>query len=118
VNDTTDAYRIPAGLEPLAVWDTRDDAFWDGTGALLRACGAITWAGQHIPGRNEAYRIEFYLLDGPYAVVSRYALNADGLKYADPETGGATTEPPVIVPLAELPPARLLDLIPSGDAQV
>jgi hypothetical protein len=47
------------------------------------------------------------LLDAPFAVVYRYALNEDGHKYIDPATGYAAVEPPVVVPLAELPPEHL-----------
>jgi hypothetical protein len=97
---------VPEGLEPLAVWDARDEAFWDGHDALLRACGAIAWAKDRIPARNDACRIEFYLLDAPFAVVTHFARDADGFKYA--QDGQAVTEPPVVVPLDELPPAHLL----------
>ena len=56
----------------------------------------------------DRYRIEFYLLDAPFAVVHKYALDDnEGFKYLDLATGEAAVEPPVLVPLAELPPAHL-----------
>lgn len=96
------------GLEPLGVWDARDESFWDGTDALLRACAAMTWAKERIPGRDTTYLVEFYLLDGPFAVVHRYKLSEDGSGVVVDSDGEPAIEPPAIVPLAELPPARLL----------
>ena len=75
---------------------------------MLRACGAITWAGEHIPRRNDTYRVEFYLLDAPFAVVYRYERDEDGYKHNGPD-GEIATEPPVVVPLTELPPEHLLE---------
>lgn len=97
---------IPEGLESLAVWDARDEAFWDVANPVFP--GAIKWAGEHIERRDDTYRIEFYATDPPLAVVYRFKRDADGLKYQDPETGSIAVEPPAIVPLAELPPAHLL----------
>jgi hypothetical protein len=95
---------IPEGLEPLAVWDTRtvDNPWW----YCWRS--AVEWARENIPDAIVVYRVEFYLLDAPFAVLHRYAVNADGRKYQDPETDSVALDEPVIVPLGELPPAHLL----------
>lgn len=73
---------------------------------------ASAWAVSHIPEPHRTYRLEFYLLDSPFVIVHRFALNQDGRKFAvepDGEMGiRPVTDPPVIVPLAELPPAHLL----------
>lgn len=94
---------IPDGLEPLAVWDVRSDAWFDRY-FLERA----KWATGHIERSCDTYRAEFYLLDAPFARLHCYRRNPDGFKHGDPATGEPVTEPPVIVPLAELPPAHLL----------
>lgn len=94
---------IPEGLEPLAAWDARDGY------TVEKMQQTAWWIKDHL-GRQLAahvYRVEFYLLDGPFAVVSCYKLNADGFRHNGPD-GKIATEPPVIVPLAELPPAHLL----------
>lgn len=98
---------IPEGLEPLAVWDVRA-AEWGSTW-LGDTRGAVLWIWDHLGGNPSTIRrVEFYVLDGPFAVVYRYALQDEGFKYQDLATWEAAVEPPVIVPLAELPPAHLL----------
>jgi hypothetical protein len=99
---------LPEGMEPVGVWDARDEAFWDGTDALLRACAAMNWAKERIPDRDTTYLVEFYLLDAPFALVHRYKLREDGRGVVVGPDGEAVTEPPAVVPLAELPPAHLL----------
>lgn len=95
---------VPEGLDPVAVWDTRtvDNPWW----YCWRS--AVEWARENIPDANVVYRVEFYLPDAPFAVLHRYKRNADGFKYQDPETDSIAIEVPVIVPLTELPPERLL----------
>ena len=95
---------IPEGLEPLAVWDA--GSITDFSPEQHVETGR--WHERHIGRANDTYRVEFYLVDAPLAVAYRYKRNGDGFKYQDPETGEAATEEPVIVPLGELPPARLL----------
>lgn len=95
---------IPEGLEPAGVWDARSPEWID-----ERLPERIAWAEAHIPRNTDTYRAEFYLIDAPCAVVRRFAVNENGLLYIDPSRPGhAAIEEPVIVPLAELPPARLL----------
>lgn len=102
---------IPDGLEPVAVWDARDPL--NSQPDVPRWLESAEWAKAHIPRVNDTYRVEFYLLDTPFAVVHRFAVNAEGLKYAIGhlarlDNREPATEPPVIVPLAELPPEHLL----------
>jgi len=103
--------QVPEGLEPLAIWEARDDAFWQrhGDSGFIFA-EAISWAERHgvVKSEDRVYRIEFYLVDAPFAIVYRYALNEDGMVPVDAETGGPATEPPALLPLGELPPAHLL----------
>ena len=98
---------IPEGLEPLAVWDA-GPGWVDGL-----VDERIAWARQHILRVNDTYRVEFYLIDAPFAVVHRFKLDANGRKYALGEysfisDGEPAREEPVVVPLGGLPPARLL----------
>lgn len=98
---------IPEGLEPLAVWDVRA-ADWRST-LPGGAPGMTLWIWDHLGGNpSTIHRVEFYLPDTPFAVVYRYELEGEGFKYLDLATMEAATEPPVIVPLAELPPEHLL----------
>jgi hypothetical protein len=91
---------IPEGLEPLAVWDAHDPGPWR---------ERTEWVDGQLGGRaNLTYRIDFYLLDAPFAAVHRYRLDDSGHKFAKAPDGEIATEPPVIVPLAELPPAHLM----------
>lgn len=101
----TSALAIPECLEPLAVWDTRD---YDGAWWWLVREGLkpYEWAQEHIREPNSTYRVDFYLFDGPFAVVHRYARDEDGRLYGD---GAEPVKlPPVVQPLDELPPAHLL----------
>jgi hypothetical protein len=80
---------IPDGLEPLAVWDLKGEqpAGW----VTGYATQALLWLMDHVPEEHaDLSRAEFYLFDGPFAVVG--------------------AQSPVIVPLAELPPAHLLGM--------
>jgi hypothetical protein len=90
--------------EPLAVWDVRDRAnlWW------CHADEAIEWAARHINDPNSTFRVEFYLVDAPFAVLYRYAENDEGRRYMNPETDEPATEEPVVQMLDELPPRRLL----------
>lgn len=88
---------------PLAVWDSSrmdDGLFWQ------HWQETHVWAGEHISDVDSTYRVEFFLVDAPFAVVWRYKLNPDGRVYLDPETGDTAKAEPVV--LDELPPAHLL----------
>jgi hypothetical protein len=79
--------------EPLAVWDCRDD-----TSVIWRdylAC--CRWADEHVADTNRTWRLDFHLIDVPFAVVYRVE---ERYKWSDRD--------PVIVVLDELPPAELL----------
>lgn len=87
----------------LGAWEAGTWAGWTTAerqlaGAWMRSRGIYTAA--------QIRRIEFY--SGPFALVRRYARDAHGFKYQDPATGEPATEPPALVALDELPPARLL----------
>lgn len=96
---------IPEGLDPVGVWDASSrrwvDEHWR---------ERVAWAQQHIPDVDATYRVEFYLIDSPFAVVHRYGRNPGNHKHRDPATGEIARDEPVILPLAELPPACLLTL--------
>lgn len=97
---------IPEGLEPVGVWDAGPGWVDD----LVNE--RIAWARQHIERVNDTWRVEFYA-DPPRAIVHRFKVNAEGRKYAIGHqsfitNGEPAREEPVIVPLAALPPARLL----------
>lgn len=95
---------IPEGLEPLGVWDAGDPL--NNQPDVPRWLESAEWAGEHIPQPNATYRVDFYLADAPFAVVHRYKLNENGRKYQ--VNGEPVREDPAIMPLAELPPDRLL----------
>jgi hypothetical protein len=87
--------------EPLAVWDVREDGplFW------RHWHETHIWAMAHLAAASSTYRVEFYLLDAPFAAVWRYALNEDGREV--PRCDVALAEPGIEM-LDELPPAHLL----------
>jgi hypothetical protein len=90
---------------PIATWDATSRE-WMGEHWRER----IAWAREHIPRVNDTYRTEFHLIDAPFMVAYRFAVNEGGHKWAR-DAGGEwvpVTEDPAIVPLAELPPAHLL----------
>lgn len=97
---------IPEGLEPLAVWDGRARDWWRGwTERQLLELDDWLQGNLGLRGRY-ACRVEFYLLDAAFAIVTAYKRDECGFKYQ--ENGRIAVEPPVIVPLAALPPAHLL----------
>ena len=91
---------IPEGLEPIGVWDANTPD-WPRGPFRDRS----EWIRQHVGNPNMIYRVTFYLLDTPFAVVDRFAADGNGFKWA--ENGEAVTET-VFAPLGELPPDRLL----------
>lgn len=100
--------QIPEDLKPLAVWDAKA-ADWPHRWTEGQIQQMAWWIQQRLTEySSDIYRIEFYLLDAPFAVVHKYAPQGEGFKYHDPATGQAAIEPPVLVPLCELPPAHLL----------
>jgi hypothetical protein len=91
--------------ELLGVWDTRDRSshWWQPS-----RHEASQWAVNHIRDANSAYRVEFRLLDAPYAIVWRYTRNEQGRCFNDPVTDEVACDAPVVQLLDELPPAHLL----------
>jgi hypothetical protein len=94
-----------AEAEPLATWDTRDHGSpWWGDHPIEIS----KWAVAHIADANSTYRVEFFLVDAPFAVVCRYTRNDHGHCFTDPETGDIARDEPVVQVLDELPPTHLL----------
>lgn len=92
---------IPDGLKPIATWDA-GDGLWARGPWRERA----DWATGHIGGTRFIRRIDFHLIDAPFAIVTRYKRTGSGAKYA--ENGEPALEDPAIITLAELPPEHLL----------
>jgi len=94
---------VPAGLgPPLAVWDCRDPGI-----SRLWPEGS-KWAQANIRDAGSTYRLEFYLLDTPFAVAYRYVRNGAGFKTVRDGTGEPLCADPVVQMLDELPPAHLM----------
>jgi len=100
---------IPEGLEPLAAWESAGPDIWaDGAPRLPRVAWLNAVARPRI-STDRMSRIEFYVLDGPFAVIYRDEPIPGAVSwYVPPDAEDPAAEPPVIVPLAELPPAHLL----------
>lgn len=91
--------------EPLAVWDCndRESPWWH------HQPDASKWAIAHLPDRGiRTYRLDFHLIDTPFAVAYRYAEDVNGRRYLDPATGEIAAEEPAVVLLDELPAPHLL----------
>jgi hypothetical protein len=96
--------------EPLAVWDVRmyHDDMGD-RGLYWRNWQETSgWARAHIADVDSTYRVEFHLVDAPFAVVWRYKRNERGWCFTDPATGDVARAEPVVQMLDELPPPHLL----------
>ena len=89
--------------DPIGVWDA-SDADWP----RLHAAGASEWARKHLEHVDRTYRIEFYLLDTPYAVIRRFAEDENGNLRLDLDAEAPMRDEPVVQVLTELPPEHLL----------
>jgi hypothetical protein len=92
--------------EPLAVWEANA-----GRGLFREhLTEASVWAVKHLGQEvaNRTVRVDFHLLDAPFAVLYQVVTNEDGHKLVNPETGGLWLAEPVVQVLDELPPAHLL----------
>lgn len=100
---------LPEGLEPLGIWVSAGPDRWaDGAPRLPRVAWLNAVARPRI-STDRLSRIEFYRADTAFAVVYRHRPIPGAVSwYVPPDAGEPSTEPPVIVPLAELPPAHLL----------
>lgn len=98
----------------LAVWDVREPDWWTGWRAKS------DWArAQGIPV-DDTHRIEFYLIDAPFARVFTYARDGQGRKHwnehhtcrdsadHDHSRCDVARQPPYDLPLDALPPRELL----------
>jgi hypothetical protein len=97
------------GVTPVAVWGAAERGGWGRWHSWPRWLDAEKWAMDRglCGGGLATYRIEFYLVDAPFARVYGFARNDDGHLFTDPATGRATLADPVTVMLDELPPAEL-----------
>lgn len=90
-------------VAPLATWDAEakpgfhDWPHWR---------EASEWVTDHGLEPVYIYRIEFYLVDTPFAKVFRYATENSNILY-DAAANGPARLDPVIVVLPELPPPHL-----------
>jgi hypothetical protein len=90
---------------PVAVWDAKDrpENWTDGHTQQM-----AWWMQTCMTGyARDAYRVEFYMLDAPFAIVHTFRCNGDGQRYADPAADGPAVNEPVTVMLSELPPGHL-----------
>ncbi|SRR5579871_3152661 len=94
---------IPDGFEPRGIWDPSDPE--NAYHRNWKACAA--WANAFIPRPNDTYLAEFYLIDGPVAVLHRYARDERGRVVAGPD-GEPAREERAVVALSELPPDHLM----------
>lgn len=87
--------------EPVVVWDGRERAY-----DRIRE-PAMEWlTAQGIPV-DPAYRVEFFLVDAPFARVFTYTQDDQGRRHVDPATGDAAVNEPYVKILSELPPDDL-----------
>lgn len=87
---------------PLLAWDCRDPGY------RPIHDRAAKWLSDHGIDPCGAYRVEFYLVDTPFARVFPYAESEAGWRYWDPATGDAAVGEPRTVLLPALPPAGLV----------
>jgi hypothetical protein len=102
---------IPGDLQPVAVWDARHRDWnrwehWREAENWAAACGLSSAERGH--PRSQTYRIELYLIDGPFARCFRYAKDAAGQPHLDRPGGTVQLDAPEDVTLAGLPPGHLL----------
>lgn len=108
---------------PLAVWGARqrDGKDWAPWHSWPHWLEAERWAiaRGYAGGGLATYRIEFYLIGVPFALVFRYALNDDGRRFmADRVVRRPALADPVTVILDELPPPELLGPADDGGETV
>lgn len=84
-------------LSPLGAWDTGHPFYYEHMREISE------WATEHIPDVYATYRVEFFLIDAPFA------RNEDGELYLDVTGKSAATAEPDTLLLSELPPRHLLD---------
>jgi len=96
---------------PLAAWGAAEpDVGWGRWYSWPRRLEAEKWAMDRglIGDGILAYRIEFYLVDAPFARVYCFARNGAGHLFNHPATGRPALAEPVTIMLDDLPPAELL----------
>ena len=94
---------------PLAVWDVREDPWWDKYYARrdwLKAAG--------LPARK-MYRVEFFLFDAPFARIFCYALNKEGCRHWAPGHAQAPHDHDACSPVYEAPCDVLLEDLPPRE---
>jgi hypothetical protein len=96
----TDQNQNHTELAPLAVWDTRTEEFFS-----LNVEEIMEWARHNLPARD-IIRIEFYLYDTPFAVITR-AMVQDGYPFIDIHAEIVVHDPEIIT-IRSLPPEHLI----------
>jgi hypothetical protein len=99
-----DEFDIPHFLKPVAIWDARERNWRRSEHFRERT----RWAQSHIPECMSTYRIEFYLIDAPCALVYRYQRDDEGHIIHDEATSSPVKLDPVFLALESLPPARTM----------
>jgi hypothetical protein len=94
----------------LAVYDARDESWWGLTEAERE--GFKAWLREQTADYDgrAIYRTEIHHAEQPFARIFAFALDAEGRKYADPETGDVAEVPTRDVPISSMPPARVAAL--------
>ena len=89
-------------MQPIEVWDAgspdwADSFIWERS----------AWVAEHLGRAEMTTRVEFFLVDAPFAVAHRFAQDASGRPFVDLATGEPAMEKPATQLLDELPPVHL-----------
>jgi len=89
-------------MQPIEVWDAGSPEWAD------RFVGERSaWVDEHLGRAVVTTRVEFFLIDAPFAKAYRFALDASGRPFLGPD-GEPAMEDAVEQLLDALPPAHLL----------
>lgn len=90
----------------ITVYDAREDSWWGlSKDDRARFTDWLKNEGYEPDGRA-VYRTEIHAGDAPFARVFAYALDEQGHKYLDPESGDVAELPPCDVRLSSPPPVQ------------
>lgn len=86
----------------VGYWDCNDPDWTEDAVRMLERCN---WCVTVLGKATRTYRIEFFVVDAPFAVVFRYSQDpCTGKMYRDAATGEIAKDEPVICLLDSLPP--------------
>lgn len=86
----------------IGYWDCGESSWTEDPVLMLERCN---WCIAVVGEAVRTYRIEFFIVDAPFAVVFRYSRDpCTGKMYRDPITREVAKDPPVICLLDSLPP--------------